>query len=110
MPRDEDDNNSDSEDTDQESDSEDNEPKSKAKKSDFVKLGNQLIGSINFKLAFFIFFFGLLIFSDVFIQWMSFIDDAVYGNTTTTKGTVIQLIVLVLCFIVMDLLIKGDIV
>ena len=79
---------------------------STSKKSDFVKVGGNLISNINFKMAFFLFFIGMIIFSDLFIKILCKTEGTVVGECTTTKGSMIQLLVFVLCFLVLDLVMK----
>lgn len=79
-------------------------------KDDFVSMGSDLFQGINWKVSFFLFILGVLIFSDVFIElFLVSINDAVEGDTTTTKGTMIQLFSLTLGYIIIDLLVQGEI-
>jgi hypothetical protein len=81
----------------------------KSKKSDFVSISSRILSSINFKMAIFLFFVGMLVFSDLFIDgFLSTIPDSVQGECTTTKGTMIQLTVFIICFLVLDLLVAGE--
>jgi len=78
------------------------------KKSDFVTLGGNVITSIDYKMVIFLFFIGLIIFSDLFINnFLTYFNNAVIDDNTTTKGTIIQLLIYNLCYIVFDLLNKG---
>lgn len=78
-------------------------------KTDFVKISGNIFGNINFKLAFFVFILGIILFSDVFIDGVLLkMNNAVDGECATTKGTMIQLLLLSLGLIVLDLLIKLD--
>ena len=89
-------------------DSNDYDNDSSVKKSDFVRIGGNVLGSINLKMAFFLFLLGMLIFSDVFIDGiLSKMDGNVQGECTTTKGTLIQLLLLCLSYIVLDLFTKA---
>ena len=73
---------------------------------DFPRIGVDLIKKINFKVAAFLFFVGLFIFSDIFIE--NFIPrNMVDGFCADSKGTAIQLLVFVLAYIVLDLLVQG---
>ena len=97
--------------TDENGDSTSNEDDSlnSNKKSDFVSMIGRVFSSINFKMCLFLFFAGMLIFSDLFIDgFLSRCDGCVDGICTTSKGTMIQLIIYILCFVVLDLLIKGE--
>jgi hypothetical protein len=76
---------------------------------DFPSMGMNLLGQINIKIAFFIFLFGFLIFSDIFIKnILNKFSGAVNGtDNATTKGTIIQLLFLVIAYIIIDLLVKN---
>ena len=75
---------------------------------DFPGIGIELMKRVNFKTAVFLFFIGLFIFSDIFIE--NFLPkNMVDGYCTDSRGTVIQLIVLVLMYIIIDLLVQGNI-
>ncbi len=81
------------------------------KKTDFVKAGGELFKKLNLKVAFFLFFIGMLLFSDVFINGvLMHIDGAVDGECTTTKGTIMQLLILTVLYIVLDLCVKADLI
>ena len=76
---------------------------------DFPSIGIDLIKKINFKIAIFLFFIGLFIFSDVFIE--NFLpNNTIDGYSADSKGTMIQLLVLVLLYIAIDLLVQGGII
>lgn len=80
-------------------------------KSDLVKVSGSILGDINIKLAIVVFITGMLVFSDLFIDnFLSKINRAVDGENATTKGTIIQLTVLVIIMIIVDLLTKHDII
>lgn len=77
------------------------------KKTDLMAVSGNLISNINYKVAFFLFLLGMLIFSDWFIESiLSKFSGTSNGLTTTTKGTVIQLVFLVLAYVIVDLLTK----
>jgi hypothetical protein len=79
------------------------------KKTDLMKLSGEFISKINFKMGFLLFFVGMIIFSDIFINGvLSNFNDCVSGECTTTKGTMLQLTVLVLVYLVLDLVVKYD--
>lgn len=78
--------------------------------SDFISMFSDLFNSINYKVAIFLFILGVLIFSDMFIDtFLAPMSDAVEGDTPTTKGTTIQLLALTFGYIVIDLLVSGEI-
>lgn len=84
------------------------------RKNDRDDLGNMttdFFGKINFKIAIFLFIFGIFIFSDMFIEHvLSKIKDASSGGEGTTKGTLIQLLILVLFYLIVDLLVQAEII
>lgn len=80
------------------------------KHTDFVQISGNIFSNINYKLAFFMFFIGMIIFSDVFIDGVlsHMGSDLADGECPTTKGTIIQLLLYTVILIVMDLLIKAE--
>lgn len=93
-----------------------NKTKNKQKKrnsdrDDFISIISDLFYSINYKVAIFLFILGILIFSDVFIEsFLMSINGAVYADQATSKGTVIQLLALTFGYIIIDLLVSGEII
>jgi hypothetical protein len=81
-------------------------------KTDFIDIGKNIFSSINYKIAFFIFVIGFIIFSDLFItSFLNSIEGAVdIDGMVTTKGTIIQLMGLTIAYIVVDLLAKKHII
>jgi hypothetical protein len=78
--------------------------------TDLMKLSGGVLSNINYKVAFMLFVISIVIFSDVFI------DTVIrpFGNTveaecTTTKGTMIQLLFLTISYILIDLIVKYEI-
>ena len=79
----------------------------KGKKTDFMKMTGNLIGNINYKVAFLLFMIGMIIFSDIFIDgFLSHISDTVAGECPTTKGTMLQLLFMVIAYIIVDLVVQ----
>lgn len=77
------------------------------KKTDFVSITGSLLSSINFKMGFFLFFLGMLVFSDLFINTvLNNFTDTIHGECTTTKGSIIQLLTLTVGFLILDLMVK----
>ena len=75
-------------------------------KSDFVSVGGNLISNINYKLIILVFIFGMVIFSDTFMNGvLSKISNTIDGEVATTKGTMIQLTLICLFILIADLLI-----
>jgi hypothetical protein len=80
------------------------------KQTDLMKLSGSVLSNINYKVAFMLFVISILLFSDIFIDAVIRpIDGAIEGECTTTKGTIIQLIFLVIAYIILDLVVKYDI-
>lgn len=102
------------------SSSDDEAPTESPKKTKRIKkrkgddLGNMTMdffNRINFKVSIFLFLFGIFIFSDMFIESvLTKLNGVTDANETNTKGTVIQLLCLVLFYIFVDLLVQGDII
>lgn len=81
------------------------------KKSDFVEMFFSLLKKVNIKVAVFLFFIGMIIFSDLFMNnVLTKFSDSLYGECTTTKGTIIQLLLFVLAYLTLDLLSAGGLV
>lgn len=100
---------SDDDDLDNEVEDQDN-TKSKAKQTDFMKVTGNLLMNINYKVAFLLFVVSMLIFSNVFIDGiLRGFDGTVEADCPTTKGTIGQLIVMVLVYIILDLIVKYEI-
>lgn len=83
-------------------------------KKDRDDLGNMFtdfFGKINFKIAIFLFIFGIFIFSDIFIEHvLGKIGNATSADATTSKGTMIQLLIMVLFYLVVDLFVQGEVI
>lgn len=78
---------------------------------DFISIFTDLGNSINYKIAMFLFIVGVLIFSDTFIElFLVPIPGATYMDNPTTKGTTIQLLALTFGYIIIDLLVTGQII
>jgi hypothetical protein len=77
--------------------------------TDICTVSGKAIGSVNYKLIFLTFLFGLVIFSDLFVKEVLVgFEKSVFVGEPTTKGTVIQLLFLCLAMMVMDLLIVFE--
>lgn len=75
---------------------------------DFPSIGVEIIKKINFKIAIFLFLIGIVIFSDVFIE--NFLPkNMVDGYCADSKGTLIQLLIFVLLYLLIDLFVQGGI-
>lgn len=79
--------------------------KSKDSCDDFPSIIMDITKKINFKLAFFLYIAGLIIFSDIFIENV-LPSSMVDGICTNTKGTMVQLLLLVISYIIIDLSIQ----
>lgn len=77
--------------------------------TDFPMIGVEIIKRINFKVAIFLFLFGILVFSDIFIENVlpkSMTDGLCAGS----EGTIAQLTVFILFYLILDLLVQGGLV
>ena len=82
-----------------------------AKKSDFMTAGSSLITSINYKVVVLLFFISLIIFSDLFVESiLTPIPDMVIAGQVTTKGTLIQIVCLIVGYIASDLAVKYELI
>ena len=79
--------------------------KSKDSCDDFPSIFMDITKKINFKLAFLLYIAGLIIFSDIFIENV-LTSSMVDGICTNTKGTMMQLLLLVISYIILDLSIQ----
>ena len=75
---------------------------------DFPSISIELLKKINAKVAIFLMIIGIFLFSDIFIEIMP--DSYKSGDTPTTHGTILQLTLLVISYLVLDLLIQGNII
>lgn len=79
--------------------------------NDFISLGRDLLAKIPFKKAAILSIFMILIFSTVFIHTvLSRIPNSVELNTPNTKGTLIQITVVVIIYIIIDVLVSERII
>lgn len=80
--------------------------------SDLMPVATAALSRIPAKMLSIIMVIYLFLHSDVFVgRCLSKINGAVgYGGITTTKGTICTAIILILCIVVVDLLIRGGIV
>jgi hypothetical protein len=85
------------------------EIKSESKDEDFPSMSMNLVKRVNYKISIFLFFIGIIIFSDFFIE--NFLPkNAVDGNCANTQGTMIQLMAFVIMYILVDLLAQGEVI
>lgn len=83
------------------------EPIETGKKTDLMKVTGNLITNINYKVGFLLFMIGILIFSDLFIEnVLKNFKGSTVGECTTTKGTLLQLMFLIIAYIILDLVVK----
>lgn len=77
--------------------------------SDFPNMFVDLIKKVNVKVSIFLFILGIFIFSDIFIE--NFLPSSYQDGTNcpNSSGTVVQLVILVLAYIIIDLLCQGGI-
>lgn len=76
---------------------------------DFPSMSMNLLQNINIKVAIFIFVFGLFLFSDIFVKTIlsAFSKTVDNMDNPNTKGTIIQLLFLVIAYIIIDLLVQN---
>lgn len=93
------------------SDSEPLTKEDKHERDDLGKMCGDFFGRINFKVALILFMVGMLVFSDLFIDSiLSNISGAEEAGNSTTKGTMIQLLILVILYLVADLLVQAGLI
>lgn len=80
-----------------------------SKKTDLMKISGSMLSNINYKVGFLLFFIGMLIFSDIFID--NALSNTMHDGTgcPNTIGTITQLTILVFVYIILDLLVKYDV-
>lgn len=92
----------------------DSAPISVSKKNrpdDFSVMLKDMVCSFNYKLIFMLFFFFLLVNSDVFMtRILEKFDNAYDYKSPTNYGVVLQGIFLILMYMVADVLIKQDVI
>ena len=89
----------------------DNQSSKRTHRDDLGGMVSDFFGRFNVKIAIFIMIFGLFIFSDLFIEnVLLHIKDATSADTTTTKGTMIQMLIIVLFYLVIDMLVQCEVI
>jgi hypothetical protein len=68
------------------------------------------LGNVNWRTAILLFVVFMLISSDVFVERLNSISGAVDGRFPTGKGTVIQGLTLALAYIVLDVLVRAEVI
>lgn len=77
-------------------------------KGDFVSMAVDGATQIPFKHVLFLFLIMLFVFSDFFItNILSCLSDAVYMGSTTTKGTLIQISIVLVFYVLIHMLINN---
>lgn len=78
-------------------------------KDDLVSVSGGLLKQINWKTALYLFVIGIIIFSDIFTDHvLNKIPDSTNDGIPNTKGSMFQLLLLILAFLILDLLVKND--
>lgn len=76
---------------------------------DFPSMMTDMFFGINWRVAFFMYIFMIFIFSDIYIDlFLSKFKNAVEGDCPTTKGTLIQITIVIIFYIILDLLVQGE--
>lgn len=84
---------------------------SNSSNADFITMFYDLFNTINYKVTILLFLLGVILFSDIFIDaFLINISGAVDGDTPTSKGTTIQLMLHTLGYIIFDLLVSGNVI
>lgn len=77
---------------------------------DFPSMTMDLIKNINWRVAMFLFVIMIFVFSDTFIEtFLIGFDGSVEGDCATTKGTTVQIILVVIAYIIIDIMVKNKI-
>ncbi len=80
----------------------------KIHKTDFISITTSLIKNINYKMGLFLFFVCMIIFSNLFNdKVLTMFDNATYNDCANSKGTIIQITMLVLVYLILDLIQKA---
>lgn len=75
---------------------------------DFPSMMTDMFHGVPWKVSLFLFIIMVLTFSDIYIElFLNSVDGAVEGDCPTTKGTMIQIVTTIICYIVLDLLVQG---
>jgi len=78
---------------------------------DFISLGRDMLMRIPFKKAAFLLVFMVLIFSNVFINTvLTRIPQALELGVPTTRGTMIQITIIIVAYIVLDILVNEKVI
>lgn len=81
--------------------------KEKVPENDFPSMGVDLTKKINFKVALFLLLVSVVIFSDVFVNMLP--QKYREGGPANSQGTMIQIGTLTGAYVIIDLLVQGDI-
>lgn len=77
---------------------------------DLITITKDLGHNINWKVALFLFAISLFVMSDLFVEkFLSLVNNTVDIDTPNNKGTIIQVMVIVFSYIVVDLFVKREI-
>lgn len=74
---------------------------------DFPSIFMDLFRAINWKVAIFLFIISIFIHSDIFIETFLRIDQ-IDGDTPNDSGTITQVTAIVVAYIILDILVKGE--
>ena len=77
---------------------------------DFASMVRDFFRNLNIRVALFLFITGVIIFNDIFVNnVLNLMNDTVYNGTATSKGVIVQLMFLVIAYLIIDLLVQGDV-
>ncbi len=75
---------------------------------DFPSMFTDLIGSVKWKTALFLFILMIFVFSNVYIDLvLNSVENATEADCPTNKGTLIQIFTVTVGYILLDLFISG---
>jgi hypothetical protein len=76
---------------------------------DFPSMFTDLFHGVPWKVSLFLFVIMLFVYSDIYVElFLTSIDKAVEGDCPTSKGTLIQIITTIICYMALDLLVQGE--
>jgi hypothetical protein len=78
------------------------------KKTDMMAISGGVLSNINYKVGFLLFFFAMLIFSDIFVD--AVLSDKMHDGAgcPNTSGTLAQITMMVFIYLLLDLVVKYE--
>lgn len=82
-----------------------------SQQNSFPVMLTKMFTHINWRIGLFIFVLGIFVFSDVFIElFLSGVPGATSLGNATTKGTIIQMVIITIAYLLVDVLVQSDVV